>query len=345
MRVAILSSFPPEACGIADYAEQQAARLEAEGHEVDRIPLEPLRHGGWSGPRLEDLERRFAAADRAIVHYQIGLFKDETRAAYRWKYLAPQAALIRLLRRHRAKAELVLHESYFLADRAWPYVPFQYAVAVALYGSPGTVVFHTRHEMDLFRRRFPRRRGLVLRPHHADFVPRTQADRSSARRLVGIPEGDRVFLCIGFYTAAKGFEGFAERFDAARRAGLLPPEARLHVVTSVRLATDRAGQAALADLVRRWAGHEAVHVHDRYVSAEDFDAWIAASDVVALPYRSTYSSGVAARARLLGRTLLAARVGGLPEQLGPGDVDYGSDAELDAALARLGQGALPATPR
>jgi glycosyltransferase involved in cell wall biosynthesis len=108
------------------------------------------------------------------------------------------------------------------------------------------------------------------------------------------------------------------------------------VVTSVRLAHDQAGRASLDAFAARWARDGNVHVHDTYVSNADFDTWLAAADVVVLPYVSTYSSGVAARAKVLGRRILASRVGGLPEQLGAGDVSYGSDAELKDALRSLG---------
>jgi hypothetical protein len=344
VRVAILSSFPPEVCGIADYAQQQAERLSDEGVEVDAIPVAVLRAGGWRGGRrgsVRAVARRFAEADRAVIHYQIGLFKDETRAKYRWKVLAPQWALLRLLWRYGDKTEFVLHESYFQAVRSWVWLPFQFALAFLLYNLPATVVVHTEHERRLVRRRFLRR--TEVRPHHADFAPRAAPDRAAARRLLGLDSAQQVFLCIGFFTAAKGFAPFAERFAAAVRKGLLGRDAHLHVVTSVRLESDVGGQASLDALRKRWERDGQVHVVDSYVSGDDFDTWLAAADVVVLPYLATYSSGVAARARLMGRTILAAKVGGLPEQLGSEDLAYGSDEDLDAAFVRL-SAAAPATP-
>ena len=74
---------------------------------------------------------------------------------------------------------------------------------------------------------------------------------------------------------------------------------------------------------------------ERLVDAGEFDLWLLAADAVVLPYRAIASSSVAARARMLGRPIIATRVGGLPEQLGPGDVLVDSDAELERALSDL----------
>lgn len=353
MPTAILSSFPPEVCGIADYAAQQADRLEESGAEVERISIDDLRRGGWRGGRngsVRSVARRFAAADRIAIHYQVGLYKDDTRRRYVWRYLAPHWALLRLVWRFGDKTELVLHESYFTPVRKWWWLPLQYTVALLLYSMPATVVVHTEHERRLVRRRFLRR-DVEVRPHHADFAPRAAPDRAAARRHLGLDPAQQVFLCIGFFTAAKGFGPFAERFAAAVRKGLLGPDAHLHVVTSVRLEGDVGGQASLDAFVRRWDRDRQVHVADRYVGGDEFDQWLAAADVVVLPYLATYSSGVAARARLMGRRILAAKVGGLPEQLGPDDLAYASDEDLDAAFVRLSEASpaaqtdLPSTRR
>jgi hypothetical protein len=58
-----------------------------------------------------------------------------------------------------------------------------------------------------------------------------------------------------------------------------------------------------------------VHLHLGYVSDEAFDRWIVAADTVVLPYRHIWSSSVAERAQLLGRRVIATRVGGLADQL------------------------------
>lgn len=334
MRVAILSSFPPEVCGIGEYAAQQALRLEREGHTVDRIALDPLRWQGWTRAAVAGVERRLREADRAIVHYQVGLFLDKTRWPRVLRFVVPHRALLRLARRV-PRFEVVVHESSW---RVWrgPGERLQYPFVRRFFAAAPRLVFHTEAEKEAFQREFrldPMPPAQVV-PHHADFVAYSTRSRAEARRALGVPAGERMALCIGFYAPPKGFEDAAERFAALRKAGRLPPEARLRVVTSVREKDDRQKQEAL-ERFRRAADADpagGVTVDVRYVGNEEFDDWLVASDLVVLPYRSSFSSGVAARAALLGRPMAATAAGGLPEQVGPGGRVYRTPGELDAIL-------------
>jgi hypothetical protein len=73
-------------------------------------------------------------------------------------------------------------------------------------------------------------------------------------------------------------------------------------------------------------------VHPGYVSDEQFDVWLVAADLVVLPYRRIWSSGVLERAELYGRPVVATRVGGLADQAPPGTVLVDDDRALVAAL-------------
>lgn len=337
MRVAILSTFPPTACGIGEYAEQQARALEAQGHTVERLRLEDLRTKGWRGGKGGALREALEAVDRAdrlIVHYQVGLLKDESRKVRGLGLLAPQFGLVRLLRRAGQKGELVVHESSYKLYRGRG-EEVQWLLARRVHRAAHRLVFHTEYERRLFEERFFRHPRAEIRAHHGEFAPHATADQATARRQLGLPVGPHVTLCIGFYTPFKGFAEFADAFKQAVQDGVLPRDRQLHIVTSVRVANDHRSNEAVAALEARWKGDANVHVHNQFVPADAFDLWILASDVVALPYTATFSSGVAARARLLGRRILAAAVGGLPEQLGPGDLQYDGPEALRGAFREL----------
>lgn len=332
MRVAILSSFPPEVCGIGEYATQQARRLESEGHTVDRIAIDALRWGGWTRAALADVEARLQRADRAIVHYQVGLFLDKTRRPRVRRFTVPHRALRRLARRV-PHLEVVVHESSW---KVWHGAGerLQYPFVRAFFAVAPKLVFHTRTEKERFEREYRLHRPSEVVAHHADFVPNTARSTAQARQALGIPPEERLVLCLGFYAAAKGFEDAAERFIALRKAGKLRPTARLRIVTSVREKDDATKQAELARLVARATAEDGagVLVDTRYVSNEAFDDWLMAADLVLLPYRSSFSSSVAARAVLLGRPLAVRDVGGLAEQVGPAGRTYRTPEELEAIL-------------
>ena len=91
------------------------------------------------------------------------------------------------------------------------------------------------------------------------------------------------------------------------------------------------------DLLRR---AEASPVRDRivwkdaYVPEEEMALWLAACDVVALPYRAISGSGIAARAFAAGRPVAASAVGGLVEAVEPGGTGELFPPGDSAALAR-----------
>lgn len=330
MRVAILSSFPPEVCGIAEYAQQQATRLERDGHGVDRIALDPLRWQGWTREAVASLETRLRAADRAILHYQVGLFLDKTRSPRVLRFIVPHLALRRLARRV-PHLEVVVHESSWKVWRGRG-EGLQYPFVRRFFAAAPKLVFHTLAEKAEFEREFRLDRPSEVVPHHLDFVAHTARDQAEARRVRGVPRDERMALCIGFYAEPKGFEDAAARFVALRQAGKLSPKAKLRIVTSVREEGDVVKQAELERLRASMQGDTGVVVDVRYVTNEEFDDWLMAADLVLLPYRRSFSSGIAARAVLLGRPVAVRDVGGLGEQIGKSGRRYRTDDELDAVL-------------
>jgi hypothetical protein len=75
-----------------------------------------------------------------------------------------------------------------------------------------------------------------------------------------------------------------------------------------------------------------VELRIEYVSDERFDTWLVAADVVVLPYRYIWSSGVLERARLYDRPVIASDVGGLRDQGYSQVVWVSSDEELAVAM-------------
>jgi glycosyltransferase involved in cell wall biosynthesis len=110
----------------------------------------------------------------------------------------------------------------------------------------------------------------------------------------------------------------------------------LVIVGSVRHETEEnlayaAELRSLADRTPR------VRFVEDFLSEEDFDAWVAAADRLILPYMRAWSSGVLARARVIGTPAIVAGVGGLAEQAGPDDRLFHSDDDLRRLFAELGR--------
>ena len=329
MRVLVVSSYPPRHCGIGAYANAQVNRLRADGHEV--VVLSPL--DGDGDERVDFMDGRpfrraaelSSSFDRIVVHLEPGIYFrrrapiSKVRTAW---------SLLRLVERA-PHVELVVHEIF---PRPNPWRPDHRIVRRAL--RRATLLVHTEAERAALVEAYGVGDRVRVIPHTEGVMLHGTASRGEARRRLGIAADERLYVCAGFLHPAKGYERAIVAFEAAGSPG------RLVLLASVRSATEpnleyEAWIRSLCDRVPR------VELIDRYVPDDDFDAWIAAADAVVLPYRRAWSSGVLARARVIGTPAVVSAVGGLADQAGPDDLVFATDEELVRIFAE----AVPAVPR
>jgi glycosyltransferase involved in cell wall biosynthesis len=336
VRILMVSPYPPVRDGIAAYAVQEVARLRRDGHDVEVLSPWPsaahhhLDLSSRRGPLA--LAKRLAGYDRVIVQFHPDVFYPATSTAAR--HIATSLALAAAFRLA-GDVEVRVHEAdYTLTPRS------ARALGMGvLWRQVRHLSVHTEAERASFARTFaipPER--IAVAHHGSNFSPRTVVDRIAARRRLGLPESDFVFLAIGFLQPHKGFDRAIRAFARTGGSGC-----RLEVVGSVRVEAPE--YLDHLDELRRLAWTTpAVELREGFVSDELFDVWLVASDAVVLPYRHIWSSGVVERAAMFDRTVIASRVGGLESQSRPGTVLVGDDDELVAAMRMaIGARAVPAT--
>jgi glycosyltransferase involved in cell wall biosynthesis len=200
------------------------------------------------------------------------------------------------------------------------------------------LIFLSASERDSFEARFPagaRRASLVV-GHGTFFTAAASASPADARARLGLATQRVILLMIGFLSARQPDKGYDRVLRALEASD--DPRVDLHIVGSP-IREEAEVFALIASLQATAARSPAVHFHERWVSDEEFDLWILAADAVLLPYRESSSSGVAARARLLGTSVITSGAGGLSEQIGPRDIIADTEAELVAAIARVADAA------
>ena len=187
MRIAIVSgSWPPDPCGVGDYAGQLAGALRDLGVDVTRLGGEP-----WSGFRaLRELRRAAKARRFDLVHIQyptMGFGRS----------LVP--ALIPLLIRATPVA-VTLHEfsSFRLARRLW-FVTFAHRVDLR--------IFTSREESARFRHRMKPSRGQDLVVPIGSNIP---ACANATERQ------EKTICCFGLLCPGKGIEDFLDLAALAR---------------------------------------------------------------------------------------------------------------------------------
>jgi len=322
VRILVVSSYPPRHCGIGAYASAQVERLRAEGEDV--VVLSPpdgdgdVRRafiGGAAFRRAAAIGDRF---DRIVVHYETGLY---FRPRSPFTHMATAASLLYLTLRRR-NVEIVVHEANVPPNRWRPdYRMLGMAFARA------RLAFHTDAERDALERAYRIRTRSRLIAHTDGVTVHARLTRQQARERLGLEAGGTLFVCAGFLHPDKGFDRAIRAFGAAGSPG------RLFVVGSVRIPSD-ATDRYVGDLRRLAADTPNVTLLEGFVSDDDFDAWVAAADLMVLPYRAAWSSGALARAQRLGTRALVSEVGGLAEQAGPDDVVFGTEEALAELFAR-----------
>jgi glycosyltransferase involved in cell wall biosynthesis len=334
-RCVIVSKFSPAPDGIAKYADQLALSREGEGR-VLRLGLpgstadQVLRLDG--GLRPLRLLAATGRRDRLLVMWNPWYYVSGRTLERITAYLALGVVL------RARRVSVTIHEPIDVVARGSDPLRrlarrLERAAQRWCWTSSAELVFHSRWEKEQMEERL----GRTIAPHRVSIVNPgefyrafTTANREQARKSLGIDWKGPVFVCLGFIARHKGFDSAVRAFSA-----LGPGRGRLYLVGSTPYESPHITEY-LHELRALLATVPDACLIERFVDDVEFDLWIRAADAVVVSYSSSVSSsGVAARARVLGTTVVATAMAGIPEQLGPADLLVASDEELASALARL----------
>jgi glycosyltransferase involved in cell wall biosynthesis len=213
----------------------------------------------------------------------------------------------------------------FLCHNVEPHEPAPLLRALAGYGLDAADGFlvHARAEAERLRSR-ARGRPVRVHPHPTyDVFSASPPTRDEARTLLRV--SGRTLLFFGYVRPYKGLA------DLLRALTLARPDSwdELLVVGEFYEPRSRYAEALAHPALR-----SKVRVVDRYVANEEIAAYVAAADVVALPYRSATGSGIAQVAFGGGVPVIATRTGGLEEVVEDGVTGLLVPPSDPGALAR-----------
>jgi glycosyltransferase involved in cell wall biosynthesis len=335
-RVLMVSSWPPARDGIARFAEpvaDAAARTRVvrrvgfpEGGGARRLAL----HRGVRALRLLPEARR---CDDVLVHYHPDYYVRGGWASRLLSY-ASWALLVRLRRTSFVVHELDPPRAAEIGRRGRLQFAVEEGARRWFWKRAARAVFLSDWQRDRFAERFPAgpRRVLQVADHAAVFTAAARGSRGEARRRLGLAQDRVICLMIGFLSPSRPDKGYERALLAL--SGAADARVELHIVGSpIRQHTEV--DELIESLRSTERSRPDVHLQLRWLSDEEFDLWILAADAVLLPYREAASSGVAARAHVLGTRIVTSGAGGLSEQLGPRDIVAETDADLAAAIRRV----------
>jgi glycosyltransferase involved in cell wall biosynthesis len=212
---------------------------------------------------------------------------------------------------------------------------FQDRVYRRIHRSSALIIAHSEYDRNRLLDEFAVDPGRVVVIPHGDYGffvdDGTPPERESARRSLGLAPSAEVALFFGYIREYKGLDVLLDAWPAVARA---LPHARLVIAGDpVRLPSARRAE------LQAWAARLGAVHRFGYVPFADVTRYIAAADVLVLPYRHVSQSGVLFLALSLGLPVVATRVGGLPEMLRDDEsallVPPRSAVDLAEALIRL----------
>jgi beta-1,4-mannosyltransferase len=191
------------------------------------------------------------------------------------------------------------------------------------------IIAHSQGARDMLEARYGRLPQCTVIPH-GSYVglygpPR---DRAASRAALGLPADGPVLLNIGTLRSYKNIEGLIDAFAA------LPQATR-----GTLLIAGAAKSVAYAEELRiRAAAVPGVEVRAEFIADEQLPSYLAAADLVVLPYRSLLTSGILLWALSYARPVVAPAFGPVHELVSEGQAGFlfmpGSDDSLRAALER-----------
>ena len=125
---------------------------------------------------------------------------------------------------------------------------------------------------------------VVPHGHFIDSV-KHRLEKAAARHLLGIPDGKICPLFFGMIKPEKGLDVLLDAFSFLDK--------RFFLLVAGR---ERGCQAKIAARVSSFVQQQRCRAELRYLSPEEMEVWMAAADLIVLPYRRIYQSGVAMQA-------------------------------------------------
>jgi glycosyltransferase involved in cell wall biosynthesis len=162
-------------------------------------------------------------------------------------------------------------------------------------------------------------------------VPRTNLSSSEARRRLGIRDSDKAILFFGKIGPYKGLDYLIAAFQEtlARR-----DDYRLIIVGSPRAGSEQYWRAIREEIQK----DARILVRAEFIPDDEIEIYFKATDILVLPYRHIYQSGVLFLGYSFGLPVLAADVGSLKEEIVEGETGFvfkpDDPADLGKAIDR-----------
>jgi glycosyltransferase involved in cell wall biosynthesis len=161
-------------------------------------------------------------------------------------------------------------------------------------------------------------------------VPHTSLTPGEAKERLGVRENERAILFFGNIAPYKGLEYLIEAFHK-----IISGRDNYRLIIVGRPKNCESYWARIQELIAEDVRKGSVLLRAEYIPDEETEVYFKAADVLVLPYRHIYQSGVLFLGYSFGLPVLAADVGPLKEEIVPGKTGYVFKPEDPIDLAKV----------
>lgn len=336
-KILIVSTFPPRKCGIGTYAYSQAKYYKDLGYEVITLGLARdsssyrKLHFNKEGILATSKWLMTQSFDEVHLHFVDGFFNFEKNPALK-------VGLFKLFSLVSKKFVIVLHEIIpNIKANTTRLVALSFADELEVHTDKEKIAIHSIFKnAKLNVKAYDRKIKVPMRflserimpnisvvEHDRYFCPYFLGSKNEARELLGLDLNKKIIVSLGFIQKHKGFDRVIDAME------LLEKNEILYCIVGSR-------REEAEDIIAYYnylegrvnSSLKSIRIVNKFLSDEEFDIWVKAADALVLPYREIWSSGVGARAKLLGCPVIASDLPTLREQLVGQEHYLFSDADV-----------------
>lgn len=332
----VVSSLPPSKCGLASYAAEHIENLKNDYASVNSVGIlsDSVGNHTFTLTSLVDSLRLLIYAlldssENVFVHYADAHYFSWQK----WKtpvYLVRQlshALTLYILGTKAEKSCVIIHEMHTNIKTSRFHKWLRYTSLVGF----KTIAVHTpkmKNDVLQWLEKLQPEQLQVI--EHTQFMSRRfSGSKKEAKMQLKLSSEKIILLCMGFIQESKGFHDVVNAFAKNHES----QQAELHIVGSMQN-QNADTQKYFDELTQLCKNTKGVSFHDEYIDDVVFDCWLAAADVVFLPYLGVASSGVGARATLYGTKLVIRNLQNLTEQF-PAAEKFSNQSELQNLINKF----------
>lgn len=303
----VAARYAIDLCKSLHHDDVDVRFIVTEDRNVDEdLPFAVLRWAPPKKPSVSKLKKTVAymaylikvaayimKSDADVVHYQ--WFRREKIESFFYLFLRLMGT----------RLVFTAHDVLPLAKGS-----FDYFTNHIIYRSSSALIVHSEFlKKDLHQKFKIDEEKIFVVPHgHCDqYLPSEDVSKSEARKKFRLKEKDHVLLFFGYIKKYKGLDILLKAFEIAAEQ-----DEDLRLIIAGVPANDYLDRE-YRQLIAANRFKERIIAHLEFIKDSDLPHYLIASDVVVLPYRNIYHSGITHLAFSFSRPVLATSVGDFPE--------------------------------